>query len=86
LTEGQRRLQDIAIDEARKLFRSRGINKMKKKTFLRIAAIVMIGFAFLLFAKSDHTWAQAQIRQSVERKFEEYRIATKENHQVAIKN
>ncbi len=61
---------------------------MKKKTFLQIVAIVITGFAFLLFVKSDHTWAQAksQLRQSVERKFEEYRIAIKENHQVDIKN
>jgi hypothetical protein len=71
-----------------KLFSHRGINKMKKKTFLQIAALVMTGFAFLLFFESDHTWAQAQsqLRQSVERKFEEYRTAIKENHQVDIKN
>jgi hypothetical protein len=61
---------------------------MKKNTFLQIAAILITGFAFLFFVKSEQTWAQAQsqIRQSVERKFEEYRIAIKESHQVDIKN
>lgn len=61
---------------------------MKRNTFLQIAASVMTGFAFLFFVESEHTWAQAQsqIRQSVERKFEEYRIVIKENHQVDIKN
>jgi hypothetical protein len=59
---------------------------MKKKAFLQIAAILITGFAFLFFVKSEHTWGQPQIRQSVERKFEEYRIAIKENHQVDIKN
>ena len=61
---------------------------MKKSTFLQIAALLLTGFAFLLFVKSEHTWAQAQsqIRQSVERKFEEYRIAIKDAHQVDIKD
>jgi len=59
---------------------------MKKKTFLQIVAIVITGFAFLLFVKSEHTSGQPQIRQSVERKFEEDRIAIKQNHQVDIKN
>ncbi len=62
---------------------------MKKNIFLQIAPIVIMGFAFMLFVKSDRTWAQAQqpqIRQSVERKFEEYRTAIKESHQVDIKN
>jgi hypothetical protein len=38
------------------------------------------------FVKSDHIWAQAQIHQSVERKFKEYRTAIKDAHQVDIKN
>ena len=59
---------------------------MKKNTFLQIAAIVIIVFAFLLVLKSDHTSAQTQLRQSVEQKFEEYRKAIKDTHQVDIKN
>lgn len=41
---------------------------------------MMVGVAFMLFFKSDHTWAQAQLefRQSVKRKFEEYRTAIKD--------
>ncbi len=57
-----------------------------KNTFLQFAAIAIIGFAFILVVKSDHTWAQTQLRQSVERKFEEYRKAIKDMHQVDIKN
>jgi hypothetical protein len=57
-----------------------------KKIFLQIAAVVIIGVAFMLFVKSDHLWAQAQIRQSVELKFEEYRKAIKDAYQVDIKN
>jgi uncharacterized protein DUF5661 len=67
-------------------FGSREINTMKKNTFLQIAAIVIMGLAFMLLVKSDHTWAQAQIRQSVERKFEEYRTAIKDAYKVDIKN
>ena len=59
---------------------------MKKNTLLQIAVILITGFAFLFFVKSEHLWAQAQIRQSVELKFEEYRTAIKEYHQVDIKN
>jgi hypothetical protein len=42
----------------------------------------------VLFVKSDYTWAQAQLefRQSVERKFEQYRRAIKDDYQVDIKN
>jgi hypothetical protein len=57
-----------------------------KTIFLQIAAVVIIGVAFMLFVKSDHLWAQAQIRQSVELKFEEYRKAIKDAYQVDIKN
>jgi hypothetical protein len=59
---------------------------MKKKIFVQIAAIVITGLAFMLFVKSNHIWAQAEIRQSVERKFEEYRTAIKDAHKVDIKN
>jgi hypothetical protein len=57
-----------------------------KSIFLQIAAIVITGFAFILVLKSDHTWAQTQLRQSVERKFEEYRKTIKDSYQVDIKN
>ena len=57
-----------------------------KNTILPIGAIVIAGFAFLLFVKADHTWAQAQIRQSVELKFDEYRTAIKDAHQIDIKD
>ena len=62
---------------------------MQKNTFRQIAAIVILGFAFMPSVKSDSTWAQAQqpqIRQSVERKFEEYRTAIKDTYKVDIKN
>lgn len=55
---------------------------------MQIAAVVILAFTFMLFVKSDHIWAQAQpqIRQSVERKFEEYRTAIKDAYKVDIKN
>ncbi|HEY7320883.1 MAG TPA: DUF5661 family protein [Candidatus Binatia bacterium] len=59
---------------------------MKKNRFLRIAAIAVISFSVMLAFKSDHTSAQTQLRQSVELKFEEYRKAIKDTHQVDIKN
>ena len=62
---------------------------MKKDIFRQIAAIVIIGFAFIPFVKMAHTWAQAQqpqLRQSVERKFEQYRTAIKDFHRIDIKN
>jgi hypothetical protein len=59
---------------------------MKKNRFLQIAVIAIIGFAFILVLKPDHMWAQTQLRQSVERKFEEYRKAIKDAYQVDIKN
>jgi hypothetical protein len=63
-----------------------GEGQMKKNIFLQLAVIVITGMAFMLFVKSDHTWGQAQLRQSVELKFEEYRKAIKDAHQVDIKN
>jgi uncharacterized protein DUF5661 len=59
---------------------------MNRNTFLRFAAIIIMGLAFMIFVKSDHTWAQAQIRQSVERKFEQYRTAIQDAYKVDIKN
>jgi hypothetical protein len=79
---GQRRL---TLSMRQKSVLAAGIKKMKN-TVLQIAAIIMIGLALMIFAKSDHTWAQAQIRQSVERKFEEYRTAIKDAYKVDIKN
>ena len=63
--------------------------KMNKNVFRHIAPTVMMGFALMLFVRSDHTWAQArqpQLRQSVELKFEEYRAAIKDAYQIDIKN
>lgn len=59
---------------------------MKKNIFPEIAANVLIGFAFMFFLRSDHTWGQARLRHSLEPKFEEYRAAIKDNHQIDIKN
>ena len=59
---------------------------MKRNIFWQIAAVVIMGFAFMLVFKSNHTSAQTELRQSVEQKFEEYRNAIKEKHQVDIKN
>jgi hypothetical protein len=55
---------------------------MKKNIFPEIGAIVLIGFALMFFLRSDHTWGQAPLRQSLEPKFEEYRAAIKDNHQI----
>jgi hypothetical protein len=59
---------------------------MKKNTVLQIAAIMITAVAIMIFVRSDHTWAQTEIRQSVERKFEEYRTAIKDAYKVDIKN
>lgn len=59
---------------------------MKKNIFLQIAASAITGFALMLVLESDHTSAQTQLRQSMEQKFEEYRKAIKDTHQVDIKN
>jgi hypothetical protein len=61
---------------------------MQKNIFPQIVPIVFMSFAFIVFVNSDRTWAQAQpqLRQSVERKFEEYRTAIKDAHQMDIKN
>jgi Protein of unknown function (DUF5661) len=62
--------------------------KMKKNAFLPIVVLILAGVTFMLSINFDRTWAQAQpqLRQSVERKFEEYRKAIKDAHQVDIKN
>jgi hypothetical protein len=61
---------------------------MKTKVFRQLAPTVIIGFALLLFVRWDHTWAQPQLelRQSVERKFEEYRTAIKDAYKIDINN
>ena len=59
---------------------------MKRNIFWQIAAVAIIGFAFMLVFKSNHTSAQTQLRQSVELKFEEYRKAIKDSYQVDIKD
>jgi hypothetical protein len=59
---------------------------MKKHIVLQVAAIAVAGLAFMLFVKGDYTWGQAQLRPSIERKFEGYRKAIKDAHQVDIKD
>jgi hypothetical protein len=59
---------------------------MKKNISLQLAASAIIGFAFMFGLESDYTSAQTQLRQSVEPKFEEYRKAIKDTHQVDIRN
>lgn len=60
----------------------------KKDVLLQITPIAIISFALMFFVGSDYARAQAQpeIRQSVEQKFEQYRAALKEEHQIDIKN
>jgi Protein of unknown function (DUF5661) len=62
--------------------------KMKKEAFPRIAALVIMAFALILSMNSDGMSGQVQpeLRQSVEQKFEQYRTALKEEHQIDIKN
>ena len=59
---------------------------MKKNIFLQIAASAITGFALMLVLESGHTSAQTQLRQTMEQKFESYRKAIKDTHQVDIKN
>jgi len=61
---------------------------MKKPDFQQITVIVIMGLALMLFVQSDRTWAQPQLelRQSVERKFDEYRTAIRDAYKVDIKN
>src|SRR5688572_20905325 len=61
---------------------------MRKPDLQQMTSIIIIGFALMLLVSSDHTWAQAQLelRQSVERKFEQYRTAIKDSYKVDIKN
>ena len=61
---------------------------MKKEAFPRIAALVIAAFALILSMNSDGMSGQVQpeLRQSVEQKFEQYRAALKEEHQIDIKN
>lgn len=61
---------------------------MKKEAFPRIVALVIMAFALILSMNSDGMSGQVQpeLRQSVEQKFEQYRTALKEEHQIDIKN
>ena len=59
---------------------------MQTNIFLRMAVSVVVGGAFMLVLGSDHGWPQSQLRQSVERKSEEYRSAIKHAYQVDIKS
>src|SRR6188472_3660420 len=61
---------------------------MKRETFLRNAGLVVAAFALIISIDSDAMSGQVQpeLRQSVEQKFEQYRAALKEEHQIDIKN
>lgn len=55
---------------------------------LQIAVIIVMSFVLGSLINSARTWGQAQpqLRQSVEQKFEQYRTAIKNEHQIDIKN
>jgi hypothetical protein len=62
---------------------------MRKDTFLQYAAVLIAAaFGLMFLINSEHSWAQTQpeLRQSVEQKFEQYRTALKNDHQIDIKN
>jgi hypothetical protein len=61
---------------------------MKTNTFPRIVALVVGAFALITWTSSDGISGQVQpqLRQSLEQKFEQYRTALKEQHQIDIKN
>jgi hypothetical protein len=61
---------------------------MRKNTFLQSVAILITVFGLMFSLRLNHCWAQpqTQLRQSVEHKFEQYRTAIKEEHQIDIKN
>ena len=61
---------------------------MKKNRFQRIAALVIGALALITWMNSDAITGQMQpqLRQSVEQKFEQYRTALKEEHQIDIAN
>jgi hypothetical protein len=61
---------------------------MRTDTFLQSAAVLIAAFGLMFLIKSEHSWAQTlpELRQSVEQKFEQYRTALKNEHQIDIKN
>jgi hypothetical protein len=59
---------------------------MTKKSFLKIAAILTVAFASILVINVNNTPAQDRQGQKVEGKFEEYRKAIRDAHQIDIKN
>jgi hypothetical protein len=63
-------------------------SEMKRSTLLVAVVSIVSGIVSItLFAGSDHTWAQPQLelRQSVERKFEDYRTAIRDAYKIDIK-
>lgn len=71
------------------MLRATGRGKdVKKKVFLSMAAAVIAGAALTMALATHRAGAQAQLelRQSVERKFEEYRTAIRELYRIDIKN
>jgi hypothetical protein len=61
---------------------------MKKGMLLLIAGSAVAAVALIPLVEADQAWAQAQaeLRESVERKFEEYRAAIRELYRIDIKN
>lgn len=57
---------------------------MKKNIFLQIAAVLIIGFAFMLVLNANYTSGADSQTQKVEGKFEGYRDAIKYAHQIDI--
>lgn len=53
---------------------------------LLVASAIIALVVSMLLVKTDRIWAQAEIRQSMERKFEEYRTAIKDAQHIDIKN
>jgi hypothetical protein len=74
--------------KAERVFSAMEGNAMKKNSFLRIAALAVGAFALVTWTNSDgiSSQVQPQLRQSLEQKFEQYRTALKEKHQIDIKN
>jgi Protein of unknown function (DUF5661) len=73
-------------DEASRIYRRGGSDRMKTNVLLKISAILILAFASMLIVYMNDMYAENRVNQQINPNFQHYRQAIKAAYQIDIKS